>query len=143
MKKLSLQPDLPVAGVVFNLASERGIDPERVVRETAAARAARIEAEAYREKMQGKLAMCPGFVGCYPPASVDSPGKVTVQPSAVDDAVDFLKRRFVVGEVGWKKGFGFTVEILPRSRRSGLRPSQRLAKSRAQQFELAFESTTR
>jgi hypothetical protein len=71
------------------------------------------EARAWRDKMQRKLSECPGFVGCHPPGE-QSPGRVTVQPGAADAAVEFLKRRFHVGPVGWQRGMGLTIEVLAR-----------------------------
>jgi hypothetical protein len=71
------------------------------------------EVRAWEEKMQRKLSECPGFVGCRPPGE-QSPGRVTVEPGAADDAVDFLKRRFHVGQVAWQRGMGLTIEVLPR-----------------------------
>jgi len=60
------------------------------------------EAKKLAEKMQTKLALCPGFVGCHP-------GGITAQPGAIDEAIEFLKRRFYVGQPQWKRGIGMTI----------------------------------
>jgi hypothetical protein len=88
-------------------------------------------------KMQRKLSECPGFVGCHPPG-VESPGRVTVQPGAADEAVEFLKRRFHVGQVGWQKGLGLTVEILPR-RKGVSRAVIRRRLAPVEQFQFSFD----
>jgi hypothetical protein len=96
------------------------------------------EARAWQDKMQRKLSECPGFVGCRPPGQA-SPGLVTVQPTDADQAVDFLKRRFHVGQVGWQKGLGLTIEVL--ARRKGV--SKSIARRRMapiEQFQLSFDT---
>ena len=111
------QLELRACADAFNLVGEHGIDGARVIAEMAEATRREREARAWQEKMQRKLSECPGFVGCRPPGE-QSPGRVTVQPGAVDEAVDFLKRRFHVGQVGWQRGLGLVIEVLPR--RKGL-----------------------
>jgi len=113
MKSKAPQLQLSACTGAFNLAGERGTDGARVIAEMAEAARREREARALRDKMQRKLPECPGFVGCRPPGQ-ESPGRVTVHPSAADEAVDFLKRRFHVGQVGWEKGVGLTIEVLPR-----------------------------
>src|SRR5262249_10754853 len=101
----------------FNLAGERGIDGARAIAEMAEAMRRDREARAWEVKMQRTLSECPGFLCCSTPGE-QSPGKVTVQPSLGDEAMDFLKRRFHLGQVAWQKGVGLTIEVLPR--RKGL-----------------------
>jgi len=113
MKTKSVQLELRACATVFNLFGERGGDGTREVAEMAGQAQLAREAREWQERMQRRLSECPGFIGCNPPGE-QSPGKVTVQPGAADDAVDFLKRRFHVGPVGWQKGVGFTIEILRR-----------------------------
>jgi hypothetical protein len=107
------QLELRPCATAFNLAGERGIDGARVIAEMAEAMRREREARAWQDKMQRKLSECPGFVGCHPPGE-QSPGRVTVQPGTADEAVEFLKRRFHLGPVGWQRGLGLTIEVLPR-----------------------------
>lgn len=86
--------------------------------------------------MQRKLSECPGFVGCHPPG-VELPGTITVQPGSADEALDFLKRRFHVGLVGWQRGLGVTIEILPRRKGVG-RMVVRRRLTPAEQFQFGF-----
>src|SRR5439155_14457406 len=99
------QLELRACADAFNLVGERGVDGARVIAELAEAMRREREARAWQERMQRKLSECPGFVGCRPPGD-QSPGRVTVQASAADEAMDFLKRRFHVGQVGLSKGLG-------------------------------------
>src|SRR5271165_533275 len=101
----------------FNLAGERGVDGARVIAEMSEALRREREARAWSKKMQRKLSECPGFIGCIPPGA-ESRGTVTVQPAAADEAVDFLRRRFHVGQVSWQRGLGLSIDLLPR--RKGL-----------------------
>jgi len=130
------QLELRPCADAFNLAGEQGVDGARVIAEMAEAMRREREARAWEAKMQRKLSECPGFVGCRPPGE-QSPGRVTVQPGAADEAVDFLKRRFHVGPVGWHRGLGLTIEVLPR--RKGVSKSvarRRLALAEQFQFSL-------
>ena len=113
MKTRVLQLELRPCADAFNLAGEPGIDGARVIAEMAEAMRREREARAWQDKMQRKLSETPGFVGCRPPGE-QSPGRVTVQPGAADAAVEFLSRRFHVGQVGWQRGIGLTIEVLPR-----------------------------
>jgi hypothetical protein len=95
------------------------------------------EARAWADKVQRKLSECPGFIGCIPPG-FESRGTVTVQPAAADEAVDFLRRRFHVGEVSWQRGLGLSIDLLPR--RKGL--TKRAARRRLaliEQFQLSLD----
>jgi hypothetical protein len=132
------QLELGPCANAFNLAGERGVDGARVIAEMAEAARREREARAWQEKMQRKLSDCPGFVGCLPPGE-QSPGSVTVQPAAADDAVDFLKRRFHVGPVCWQKGIGFTIEVLPRREGIG-KPVARRRLVPVEQFHFNFEA---
>lgn len=107
------QLELRACATAFNLACERGVDGARVIAEMAEAMRRERQARAWADKMQRKLSECPGFVGCHPPGE-QSPGRVTVQPGAADEAVEFLKRRFHVGQVGWQRGMGLIIEVLAR-----------------------------
>ncbi len=117
MKTKAPQLELRACYDAFNLVGERGVDGARVIAEMAEAMQREREARAWADKMQRKLSECPGFVGCRPPGEA-SPGNVALEPGAADAAMDFLQRRFHVGRVGWTKGLGLTVEVLPR--RKGL-----------------------
>lgn len=107
------QLELRPCADAFNLSGDRGTDGARVIAEMAEAMRREREIRAWADKMQRKLSECPGFVGCHPPG-VESSGRVTVQPGAADDAVEYLKRRFHVGQIGWQRGMGLTIEISPR-----------------------------
>jgi hypothetical protein len=98
------------------------------------------EARALQDKMQRKLSECPGFVGCRPPGQ-QSPGGVTVQPSAADEAMNFLARRFHVGPVGWQKGVGLTIEVLPR-RKGMMKAVARRRLAPVEQFQFGFDEST-
>src|ERR1039458_8445302 len=113
MRMKVYQLELRPCATVFNLAGERGIDGARMIAAMAEAGRREREARGWQDKMQRKLSECPGFVGCNPPG-LESPGRVTVQPGSCDEAVDFLKRRFHIGQVGWHRGLGLTIEVLPR-----------------------------
>jgi DNA invertase Pin-like site-specific DNA recombinase len=127
----------PCAGV-FNLAGERGVDGARAIAEMAEATRREREARAWAAKMQRKLSECPGFIGCHPPG-VETPGTVTVQPESTDEALEFLKRRFHVGQVDWQRGMGMILKILPR-RKGVSRAVVRRRLSSAEQFQFSFGS---
>jgi hypothetical protein len=132
------QMELRPCADAFNLAGERGVDGARVIAEMSEALRREREARAWADRMQRKLSECPGFIGCRPPGQ-ESPGIVTVQPAAADEAVDFLKRRFYVGQVSWRRGMGLTIALLPR--RKGLSKAvarRRLA--RIEQFQFTFDA---
>lgn len=137
MRAEAAQLELRACADVFNLAAEQGVDGARVIAELAEAMRREREARAWEEKMQRKLSECPGFVGCRPPGE-QSPGRVTVQPSAADAAVDFLRRRFHVGQVGWTKGLGLTIEVLPR-RRGVTQAVARRRLAPVEQFQFCLE----
>jgi hypothetical protein len=140
MKATIPQFELSACANAFNLVSERGIDGARLIAEKAEAEQREREARVWQEKMQRKLSECPGFVGCEPP-SRELAGSVTVQPAAVDEAMDFLKRRCHVGQVAWKKGLGLVVEVLPW--RKGLTKAVARRKlARVEQFQFRFEAST-
>lgn len=139
MKAKIAQLELRPCADVFNLAAERGVDGARVIAEMAEAMRREREARAWADKMQRKLSECPGFVGCNPPG-VETPGTITVQSGSADEAVDFLKRRFHVGQVGWQKGLGMTIQILPR--RKGLpRAVIRRRLVPVEQFQFGFDAS--
>jgi hypothetical protein len=130
------QLELRAYAGAFNLMGERGVDGALVISATAEAMRREREARAWQEKMQRTLSECPGFVGCHPPGE-QSPGRVTVQPGAADEAVDFLKRRFHVGQVGWKRGLGLIVEVLPR-RKGTSKAVVRRRLAPIEQFQFTF-----
>jgi hypothetical protein len=113
MRAKATQLELRRCADAFNLAGERGIDGAREIVEMAEAMRRERENRARQDKMQRKFSECPGFVGFRLPDE-ESRGTVTVQPDAADAAVDFLKRRFHVGQVTWQKGLGLTIEVLVR-----------------------------
>jgi len=140
MKVKIPQFELSACADAFNLIGEHGIDGARVVAEMAERIKREQEARIWQEKMQRKLSECPGFVGCEPPAE-QVPGSVTVQPSAVDEAMDFLTRRCHVGQVAWKKGLGLVVEVLPwRKGVPKVIARRRLAP--VEQFQFEFGTST-
>ena len=116
MRAKATQLELRPCADAFNLAGQRGVDGARAISEMAEAMRREREEKEWQERMQRKLSECPGFVGCRPPGE-QLPGSVTVHPGAADEAVEYLKRRFHVGPVGWQKGLGLTIEVL--SRRKG------------------------
>jgi len=113
MRMKAAQMELRQCADAFNLIGERSIDGAREIAEMAEAMRREREARAWQDKMQRKLSQCPGFLGCRAPGE-QSVGCVTIQPGAADDAVEFLKRRFHVGQVAWQRGLGLTIEVLPR-----------------------------
>ena len=131
------QLELRPCADAFNLSGERGVDSARVIAEMAEAVRREREAREWQNQMQRKLSECPGFVGCCPPGE-QSPGTVTVQPGAADEAVEYLKRRFHVGPVGWQKGLGLTIEVLPR-RKGMSRAVIRRRLSPVEQFQFRLE----
>jgi len=140
MKATIPQFELSACTDAFNLIGEHGIDSARVAAEAAERIKREQEARIWREKMQRKLSECPGFVGCEPP-SRELAGSVTVQPAALDEAMDFLTRRCHVGQVAWRKGLGLVVEVLPW--RKGLTKAVARRKlARVEQFQLKFEAST-
>jgi hypothetical protein len=137
MKTKSIQLELTACATVFNLFGESGDDGTREIAEMARQAQLAREAREWQERMQRKLSKCPGFIGCNPPGE-QTPGKVTVQPGAADDAVDFLKRRFHVGPVGWQKGIGIAIEILPRHKGVSSAAARRRFML-IEQFQFAFQ----
>lgn len=128
------QLELRPCADAFNLAGERGIDGAREVAEMAEAMRREREARTRQDKMQRKFSECPGFVGFRLPDE-ESRGTVTVQPDAADAAMDFLKRRFYVGQVIWQKGLGLTIEVLLR-RKSVSKAVARRRLAPVEQFQL-------
>jgi len=109
------QYELANSGEAFNLAVERGVDPERVIRERIAADKARTEAREYQAKMQRMLAECPGVIGWDLPGCECGKGKVTIEPGRIADAMPWLKRRFHVSEIlELSTDCGLCVEWSPR-----------------------------
>ena len=112
------QYELPVAGQIFNLAGDMGVDPWRETRERMEAAARAEQARAYQAKMQRILSECPGFVGADAPESSACTGKIVVEPSHVIEASEWLKRRFHVAESVEvdRTADGIVFEIAPRVR---------------------------
>lgn len=94
--KLIPQPELSCAVEAFNLASQSGIDPDRVLRERWAQEKREQEAREHERKMQRLLDECPGFTGGEMPRGPGLPGSVTIDPVCTKQAMDWLKRRFRV-----------------------------------------------
>lgn len=136
------QHDLPVAGDVFNLAGELGVDPERVARERAEAERANREARAYQAKMQRSFEDCPGFIGADAPSGPGAVGRVVVDPARVQDAYLWLRRRFKVSEnleLTRELDGGICVTVMSKPpRKSGVWRKSSFAKPT--QFELRFDS---
>jgi hypothetical protein len=140
MKTTIPQFELPPCADAFNLVGERGLDGARLIAEKREAERREREARVWQEKMQRKLSECPGFVGFNAPGEQSS-GSITVQPSAVDAAMDFLTRRCHVGQVAWKKGFGLVVEVLPRCK-GVTKAVARRKLAPVEQFHFKFEAST-
>lgn len=137
------QPDLAVAGDVFNLAGELGVDPERIARERAEVERANREAAAYQAKMQRTFAECPGFIGGDAPTAPGLVGRVVIEPARVVEAYAWLRRRFRVSEnleLSQSLDNGLCIDVIPRApRKSGVwRKTSMFAKP--VQFELRFDS---
>jgi len=139
MKPPIVQRDLPVAGEVFNLASETGVDPDRLVRERLQAATDAAEARIYQLRMQRTFAQCPGFIGGDLPDGELRRGVVRVEPSKAAEAAVWLKRRFSVNpEVRLADAFGIEIEFVTRSK-VRLLPGQkrrRISFEKPQQFTL-------
>jgi hypothetical protein len=118
MPKTRLQNELGgEVGQVFNLISERGIDPERAIRERSEAEAAAAAAREFELKMQRTFAQCPGFIGGDAPSGEHGKGCVVVEPAMAREARDWLKRRFQINETLELSDQGLCIEIAPRVRR--------------------------
>ena len=138
MRVKAPQLELCACASAFNLAGERSVDGARLIAQLAEASRREREARAWQDRMQRKLSECPGFVGCLPPGEQSS-GSVTVQPTAADEAMTFLARRFHLGPVAWQKGVGLTIEVLPR--RKGV--TKAVARRRlvpVEQYQFSFEA---
>jgi len=106
-----IQNELPCAGEVFNLASEVGADPARIIRERIQAATDRAAARTYELKMQRTFAQCPGFIGS------DNPSHVVVEPALALEAFQWLKKRFHVNEkLEVSTDTGLCIEVRPRRR---------------------------
>lgn len=128
--------DLPVAGDVFNLATQTGNDPIRLMREQAAAQLAKAEAREYQERMQLQLAQCPGYVGSDAPTAPGVAGRVVVDPRMTADAVAWLKRRFHVDEnLNLSMDCGLCINVMGRNRSKGGGRRVRCSFSKPEQFE--------
>ena len=137
--KRSPQFDLPGSESVFNLASQTGVDPDRIISEQLDAQRRAGEAEEYERKMQRAFEGCPGLVGCDAPRSENSTGKVVIEPGRITEAYVWLKRRFHVSEnLGLSHDTGLCVEVKPRKRSPGGRRGARVNFEKPQQFEFAL-----
>ena len=134
----AFQPEMPLAASCFNLALETGIDIDRQLVEQRAALARECAAKEFAAKMQRQLSECPGFIGGDVPQSVESAGRIVVQPSMTLEAVAWLKRRFHVAEnLEVDGGNGLCIDIKPRNRKAGGK-RQKFMGSRVEQFQLQF-----
>lgn len=134
--------DLPVAGDVFNLAGELGVDPERIVRERGEIERANREAKAYQDRMQKTFAECPGFIGGDAPRGPGLVGRLVVEPARIVEAYAWLRRRFRVSEnleLSQSLDNGLCIDVIPRPpRKSGVWRKQTFAKP--VQYELPLQS---
>ena len=94
------QPDreLPFAAAAFNLISEPGNDPVRVIMDNLRAAEEAAAAREYGLKMQRVFSECPGFIGADVPEGEAKVGSVVIEPAKALDALQWLKRRFVVAD---------------------------------------------
>jgi hypothetical protein len=118
MKRGGIQHELAVICTeAFNLASQSGNDPFRLERERWEAEQAASAAREFERRMQRLLEECPGFTTCEAPRSEDARGKVIVEPARITEAMQWLKRRFVVNEsLELSTDIGLCVELIPRKR---------------------------
>ena len=111
------QYELPVAGGVFNLAPEHGVDGAKAIAEMAEAMKRQREAKEYADKMQRQLAECPGFTGVDVSPSPEVPSRVALDARLVGEAMLWLKRRFKVAEnLELSEGDTLLVEVAPRAK---------------------------
>lgn len=132
---------LPVVDQVFNLASERGLDGDRLARERVEAERARKAAAEYEARMQRLFAECPGFIGADAPAGEGQKGNVVVEPAYAPEAMAWLKRRFHVNEnLSLSTDTGLCIEVRTRVRKPPTPGAKRVAVTWAkpQQFELSL-----
>lgn len=135
----SPQFDLPCAGQVFNLSSERGIDPERVARERREAEQRQRDARDYERRMQRTFADCPGMVGGDLPDGPARGGKVVIEPGKLSEAVAWLKKRFIVNdeEIDLSGDFGAAVSFVTK-RAPGAAVRRGRVHFKTQQYEFAL-----
>jgi hypothetical protein len=118
------QSELPVVGPVYNLSVQQAPDMN--------------DRSNWRRKITTAIESCPGFIGADIPQTVNSPGKVVIEPGLVVDAMKFLKRRFQVAEnLDLSRSGGLCIDIRPRNRRSGVKRQKFLGK-RGEQFEFSL-----
>lgn len=118
MSKRANQFELRTVGEEFNLVTETGEDPLRVMMDKLREAEERAAAREYELKMQRVFSDCPGFIGGDAPKSEISRGSVIVKPDCVTDAVRWLRKRFHVAdtvEVDLALE-GVRVDIVPRVR---------------------------
>jgi hypothetical protein len=141
MKKRSTpQYDLPGCESVFNLALQTGADPDRIIADQLDAQRRAGEAEEYERRMQRMFEDCPGLVGCDPPRSDASTGKVVVEPARVTEAYAWLKRRFHVNEnLGLSLDTGLCIEVRPRKRTKAIGRRVAVSFEKPVQFELGLD----
>src|SRR5512142_3313194 len=84
------QFELPQSGEVFNLFSEQGQDPVRVIMDNLHAATEKAAAREYELKMQRTFSACPGFIGGDAPETEQGTGYVVVDCSRAIDAVVWL-----------------------------------------------------
>lgn len=96
MKTTNRTQDFGFAGSCFNLAGERGEDPDRILRERREAEKRQREAAEFQAKMQRRLEECPGFIGGSMPTGPGACGSVVIEPECIKAAMPWLKARFRV-----------------------------------------------
>jgi hypothetical protein len=138
MKRSTRQYELRAVADEFNLVSETGDDPLRLLMEKLRAERARDEARQYEAKMQRQLSECPGFIGVDAPRGPESVGKVVVDPGRISEAMAWLGRRFKVSEnLELSHDQGLCVEIISRTRANAGR-RKRASFGKVEQFQLAL-----
>lgn len=121
MAKSPTQFELGPVGQEFNLVTETGDDPLRVILDNLHRAAERAAAREYELRMQRLFSECPGFLAGDAPGSELGTGHVVVEPAKAVDAVAWLKRRFLVSDkmqVETAAG-GLRIDLAPRPKRGG------------------------
>jgi hypothetical protein len=127
-------------GQVFNLASEIAVDPWRIERERQEQDKHDFEAWQYQKKMQRTFTEVPGYVGGDVPVNDGAIGKIIIEPGRITEAMQWLKRRFVVNEnLELSTDLGLCVEVCSKAKRVAGKPNQRrVCFDRPIQFDLGL-----
>lgn len=113
------QLELRTVGQEFNLVSETGPDPVRVMLDKLHAAEAQAAAREYELCMQRVFADCPGFQSGDAPKGEQSRGWLVVEASWIGKAMPWLKRRFQVADTVEvdQANNGLRIEIAPKPKR--------------------------